>query len=141
LPEQNYPDVKTGETVTFRVAAYDKDSFTGTVSHIAGAVRDTRDVLVEATVPNADQKLLPGMFADVELTIGQENLPSVSKKAVFESNGKQNVFVVKDGLLEQRVLQPGPELGDRLSVRRGVVANERVVTPYDPALSNGQRVR
>ena len=141
LPEQNYPDVKTGETVAFRVAAYDKDSFTGTVSHIAGAVRDTRDVLVEATVTNTDQRLLPGMFADVELTIGQENLPSVPKTAVFESNGKQNVFVVVNGALEQRVLQPGPELGDRLSVRRGVVANERVVTPYNSALSNGQRVQ
>jgi hypothetical protein len=81
------------------------------------------------------------MFADVELTIGQDNLPSVPKTAVFEANGKLNVFAVKDGVLEQRVLQPGPELGARLSVRRGVVAGERVVTPYVPELQNGQRVK
>ncbi len=141
LPEQNYPDVKAGAAVTFRVAAYGKEPFTGTVSHIAGAVRETRDVLVEASVKNPDQRLLPGMFADVELTIGQDNLPSVPKTAVFEANGKLNVFAVKDGVLEQRVLQPGPELGARLSVRRGVVAGERVVTPYVPELQNGQRVK
>jgi RND family efflux transporter MFP subunit len=141
LPEQNYPDVKTGETVAFRVAAYGKELFTGTVLHIAGAVRDTRDVLVEATVKNPDQRLLPGMFADVELTIGQENLPSVPKTAVFQGNGKLNVLVVKDGALEQRVLQPGPELGDRLSVRRGVVANEQVVATYSSEFTNGQRVK
>jgi RND family efflux transporter MFP subunit len=141
LPEQNYPDVKSGESVGFRVAAYDKELFTGTVSHIAGAVRETRDVLVEAAVKNPDQRLLPGMFADVELTIGQENLPSVPKTAVFEGNGKLNVLAVKDGVLEQRVLQPGPELGDRLSVRRGVVAGERVVAPYNPELANGQHVK
>jgi RND family efflux transporter MFP subunit len=141
LPEQNYPDVKQDETVAFRVAAYGKDLFTGTVSHIAGAVRETRDVLVEATVKNPDQRLLPGMFADVELTVGSDNLPSVPKKAVFEGNGKQNVFVVKDGMLEQRVLQPGPEVGERLSVQRGVVAGERVVTPYAPELKNGLRVK
>ena len=141
LPEQNYPDVKTGESVDFRVAAYGKDLFAGTVSHIAGAVRQTRDVLVEATVKNPDQRLLPGMFADVELTVGHDNLPSVPKTAVFEANGKLNVLAVKDGILEQRVLQPGPELGERLSVRRGVAAGERVVTPYAAALKNGQRVK
>jgi RND family efflux transporter MFP subunit len=141
LPEQNYPDVKTGESVGFRVAAYGQELFTGTVSHIAGAVRETRDVLIEAAVKNADPRLAPGMFADVELAIGQENLPSVPKTAVFQGNGKLNVFVVKDGALEQRVLQPGPELGDRLSVRRGIVANEQVVAPFSAGLSNGQRVK
>lgn len=141
LPEQNYPDVKAGAAVTFRVGAYGKEPFTGTVSYIAGAVRETRDVLVEASVKNPDQRLLPGMFADVELTVGQDNLPSVPKSAVFEANGKLNVLAVKDGVLEQRVLQPGPELGARLSVRRGVVANERVVAPYVPDLQNGQRVK
>lgn len=141
LPEQNYPDVKEGESVSFRVAAYGKELFTGTVSHIAGAVRETRDVLVEATVKNPDQRLLPGMFADVELTVGTENLPSVPKAAVFDANGKQNVFAIQNGALEQRVLQPGAELGDRLSLRRGVVAGERVVTPYSSELKNGQRVQ
>jgi membrane fusion protein, multidrug efflux system len=141
LPEQNYPDVKVGESVVFRVAAYGEELFSGTVSHIAGAVRDTRDVLVEASVTNADGRLLPGMFADVELTVGHEPLPSVPKTAVFEANGKLNVFAVKDGALEQRVLQPGPELGDRLSVRRGVVTGEAVVAQYKPELKNGQPVK
>jgi RND family efflux transporter MFP subunit len=141
LPEQNYPDVKIGESVAFRVGAYGKDVFEGTVSHVAGAVRETRDVLVEASVKNADSRLLPGMFADVELTVGHETLPSVPKTGVFESNGKLNVFAVVDGVLEQRVLQPGPEMGDRLSVRRGVTAGEKVVAPYGAELKNGQRVK
>ena len=141
LPEQNFPDVKLGQGVGFRVAAYGNEPFSGTVSHIAGAVRETRDVLVEASVKNPDGRLLPGMFADVELTIGRDTLPSVPKAAVFEANGKLNVLAVKGGALEQRVLQPGPELGDRLSVRRGVVAGEAVVAAYSPELKNGQPVK
>jgi RND family efflux transporter MFP subunit len=141
VPEQNFPSVKLGAAVDFNVAAYGSDDFSGKVAHISGAVRDTRDIVVEASVANPEHKLLPGMFANVELTVGRETLPSVPKSAVFTSNGKQNVLVVKDGLLEQRVLQPAPELGGRVPVRRGVALGERVVGKYAPSLKNGQRVK
>ena len=141
LPEQSYSAVKVGQDVSFRVAAYGNQLFSGAVSHISGAVRETRDVLVEASVKNPDQKLLPGMFADVDLTVGTEILPSVPKAAAFEANGKLNVFAVQGGAVEQRVLQPGPEVQGRLSVRRGVVSGERVVATYSSELNNGQRVK
>ena len=141
VPEQNFPSVKLGATVDFRVAAYGAQRFDGKVAHISGAVRDTRDVIVEATVANPERRLLPGMFADVELTIGRETLPSVPETAVFESNGKLNVLVVKDGVLEQRVLQAAPELAGRVPVRRGVALGERVVGRYASNLKNGQRVK
>ncbi len=141
LPEQNFPDVQLGQNVGFRVSAYGNQLFSGSVSHISGAVRETRDVLIEASVKNPDHKLLPGMFADVELTVGRESLPSIPKSAGFEANGKLNVFVVEGGVLEQRALQLGPEVDDRVSVRRGVVAGEQVVKTYKPELKNGQHVK
>jgi membrane fusion protein, multidrug efflux system len=141
LPEQNFPDVKVGAEVSFRVGAYAPERFAGTVLHVSGAVRETRDVLVEAVVKNPDNKLLPGMFAEVELAIGKEALPSVPKSAAFEANGKTNVFVVKDGALEQRVLQAAPAVGDRIPVRRGIELGDRVVKAYVPELKNGQPVK
>lgn len=150
VPEANWPDLKQGADVVVRVSAYGDAAFHGKVSHIAGAVRETRDVLVEATVPNADHRLLPGMFADVALITGQRTLPSVPKTAVFEQNGKQNVFVVKDGRLEQRVLQIDVEgaahapasvsEAGRLPVLRGLEVGEQVVATYAKELSNGQAV-
>jgi RND family efflux transporter MFP subunit len=141
LPEQNYPDVQLGQPVAFRVGAYGDQLFSGAVSHVSGAVRQTRDVLVEASVKNPEHKLLPGMFADVDLTVGHESLPSIPKAAGFQANGKLNVFVVQGGALEQRVLQPGPEVDGRLSVRQGVVVGEQVVAEYRSELKNGQRVK
>lgn len=140
LPEAHWPDVKRGANVDFRVAAYGDAVFHGEVAFISGAVRETRDVLVEARVPNDDKKLLPGMFADVELIVGTEPLPSVPATAVFAQNGKQNVFVVKDGILEQRILQPLPELQGRVPVRKGVALGERIVASPTSQLSNGQSV-
>jgi hypothetical protein len=65
----------------------------------------------------------------------------VPKAATFEANGKLNVLVVTGGALEQRVLQPGPEVAGRVSVRRGVALGERVVASHQPGLKNGQRVK
>jgi membrane fusion protein (multidrug efflux system) len=141
VPEQNYPNVKVGAEVHFRVAAYGDREFAGKVSHISGAVRDTRDLLVEAAVPNVERQLLPGMFADIDLTIGQESLPSVPKSAVFEQNGKLNVYVVAGGKLEQRVLQSVGEFGDRVAVRDGVKNGEPVVATGVAKLENGQSVK
>jgi len=141
VPEQNFPDVKQNADVRFRVAAYGDQTFPGRVVHISGAVRDTRDVLVEAAVPNPDRKLLPGMFTEVALNIGQESLPALPKSAVFEQNGKLNAFVVKDGLLEQRVVQSAGTQGDQVSVRRGIKVGEQVVVADVDKLDNGQAVK
>jgi membrane fusion protein, multidrug efflux system len=140
LPEQNFPDVKVGAEVRFQVSAYRELTFDGKVAYISGAVRSTRDVVVEATVPNPERKLLPGMFADVEVTIGSEPLPTVPKSALFEENGKPNVFVVHDGTLEQRVVQTAPEQQGRVPVRRGVNVGDRVVSAKVDQLENGQAV-
>lgn len=140
VPEAHFPHLKLGAAVSFRVVAYGNEIFEGQVVHVSGAVRETRDVLVEAKVVNPDKKLLPGMFADVDLAIGKKRLPSVPMEAVFEQHGKKNVFVVKDGQLEQRVLHAGDEFEGRIPVLRGVVAGEQVVERYLPTLANGQRV-
>lgn len=140
VPEANYPDVKRDAPVAFRVAAYGEAPFQGKVVHVSSAVRDTRDIVVEAQVMNADKRLLPGMFADVSLNVGVKALPSVPKAAVFEQNGKKNVFVVSDGQLVQRVIQPEPEHEGRIPVVKGVTLGERVVGTYAPELRNGLKV-
>lgn len=141
LPEANYSHVRPGASVTFRVVAYPERPFQGTVTHISGAVRDTRDVLVEAQVENTDGKLAPGMFADVELTLGTQTLPAIPQTAVFQDNGKPNAFIVTDARLEQRVLQTERPWRQQVPVLRGVSVGERVVVAPEPHHYNGQPVK
>lgn len=140
VPEANYPAVKQGSEVRFRVVAYGDRDFIGKVVHIGGAVRTTRDVLVEAEVPNADSALLPGMFANVSLIVGKRQVPAVPVAAVFQQNAKPNAFVVKDGILEQRVLQVAEAHGQDIPVLAGIAVGEKVVAAYRPELANGQAV-
>jgi RND family efflux transporter MFP subunit len=142
VPEANVGEVKQGADVSFIVAAYPNQTYHGKVRFVSGSVRAaTRDLVVEAVVENADKKLFPGMFADVALSTGRRKLPSVPLAAVFERQDKRRVFVVKDGRLEERVLQPGPEANGRLSVEAGVKAGESVVTTKTDGLINGARVQ
>lgn len=139
VPEANIAQVQRGAPVTFRVVAFGDREFKGEVVHIGSAVRETRDLMVEAAVKNPEKVLLPGMFAGVELSIGKKSLPALPAAAVFEQNGKRNALVLVGGQLEQRVLQPLPALGDRVPVLDGVKLGERVVSPYSPDFTNGRQ--
>jgi membrane fusion protein, multidrug efflux system len=138
LPEANYPQVRIGSEVLFSVSAYPDKPFHGKVVHIGGAVRSTRDVLIEAGVDNVDGTLLPGMFADVGLVVGAESHPALPKEAVFTQNNKPNAFVLKGGFLEQRVLQVVESQGNLVVAKRGIEAGEQIVTPYRDELKNGK---
>ena len=72
------------------------------------------------------------MFADVELVVGSQRLPSVPKAALVPRDGQSRLFVVNDRRLEERVVALGPALGKRISVVDGVNLDERVVVS-DPS--------
>lgn len=142
VPEANVAEVKVGADAQFTVAAYKDRIFHGTVRYVSGAIRaSTRDLVVEAIVPNAERELYPGMFADVALATGTRKLPSVPVSALFERQEKKRAYVVKDGHLEERVLQLGPEKEGRVSVEAGLAANESVVIANPTKYTNGARVQ
>lgn len=140
VPEANYPAVKKDSEVSFRVVAYGDREFSGKVIHIGSAIRSTRDVLVEAAVDNADGELLPGMFANLSLIVGKKRVPAVPQAAVFQQNSKPNAFVVKDRVLEQRVLQVSAAKDGLVPVLAGISLGEPVVAAYKADLANGQAV-
>lgn len=140
VPEADYPSVKVGTEVRFGVVAYGDRKFEGKVSYLGGAVRPTRDVIVEATVGNEAGVLLPGMFASVRLPRGTTKLPAVPATALFEQNGKANLFVVEAGVLSQRVVQTEEKQGALVPIRRGLAVGDRVVAVHRPDLTNGMLV-
>jgi RND family efflux transporter MFP subunit len=142
VPESEVSKVKLDAEVRFTVAAFPNQQYRGKIRFVSGALRSTtRDLVVEALVQNPDKTLLPGMFADVELTTGTRKLPSVPQNAMLQRDGQAHAFVVVDGRLEERLLSLGPATGDRVSVLKGVVLGDQVALPPLDKLSNGQRLR
>jgi RND family efflux transporter MFP subunit len=134
--------VKEGADVSFTVSAFPGRKFTGKVRFVSGALRaSTRDLIAEALVSNSERLLLPGMFADVELVIGAQKLPSVPERALTEQDEQSRLFAVVGGRLEERIVAVGPRLDGRVAITRGVTENDRVVVSDLAGLSNGRKVR
>lgn len=170
LPEKYLPDISIKQRVRFSVAAYQGENFSGEVSAINAKVDgDTRNILVRALINNADKKLLPGMFASLQLVMEkQETVVSVPQTAISYSLFGNSVFVVTDkqmtekkitekkvekdanedkgskglaGLVVERVyVKVGRQKGDEIAIIEGVSVNQLVVTAGQLKLSNGASV-
>lgn len=149
VPESHLTKVKEGAEVLFRVASFPDRSFIGKIRYVGASVREsTRDLVVEATVVNKPDAastdktgiLRPGMFASVDIVVGEDSLPVVPKTSITEKDGRSLLFVVANGRVEERVVQTGVESGTNVSVVRGLSAGDLVVTHSESPLRNGLAV-
>jgi cobalt-zinc-cadmium efflux system membrane fusion protein len=128
--EQDLGLVEKGSDVAVRVPAYPSDSFPGKVVHV-GEVLDpaSRTVKLRCSVPNADHRLKPEMFAKLEL-LGAKGkkvllIPSTS---VLADGEKSRVVIVDGSVFRVRQVIVGPEIDGRVRVLDGLKPGERIVT-------------
>jgi RND family efflux transporter MFP subunit len=141
VPEANVATIKQETPVTFTVAAYGDNPFTGNVKFISPNVREsTRDMVVEALVPNTDGRLKPGMFSVAHVTLGDRVVPVVPQGALVRDETGARVFVVFERQIQERLVQLGATVGDVVAVNGGLKAGESVVVQPGPDVRDGARV-
>ena len=142
VPEDKIGSVAVNGEVRFEVSAFPGETFTGTVAFIAPDVRQTtRDLVFEATVPNPDGRLRPGMFATASLKLPDETLPTVTRKALRERGGVYYLMAVVAGHIEERVVQVGTERDGEVALVDGVRAGEVYVLEPSDQVKDGIAVR
>jgi RND family efflux transporter MFP subunit len=142
VPEAAVAAVRRGQKVSFSVQAYPDKRFDGVIAYVGPSLKaDSRALVVEALVPNADGRLQPGLFATarIELPAGKPSV-LVPAAAVRTEAGVSKLWVVKQGRAETRLVQLGREVGDRVQTVRGVAAGEQVVAAYTDSLQDGAAV-
>ena len=153
LPQAQLPLVAIGQKVTLAADAYKGITFEGKVNAINPKVdTNTRNVMIEATIPNPKRLLLPGMFATVKLNSGDEQrYLTLPQTAITYNPYGDTVFVVKESdkkddkgnavLTAQQVfVTAGPTRGDQIAILKGVEAGAQVVTSGQVKLKNGSPV-
>jgi membrane fusion protein (multidrug efflux system) len=142
VPEASLGAIHEGMSVTFNVAAFGDAKFVGTVRYISPNVREsTRDLVVEALVPNADGRLRPGMFAVAKLQLAERPEPVVNSKSVLHDDSEARIFVVgADKQIQERLVQLGEAKEDLVAVLSGVSPGESVVLQPGPNVRDGARV-
>ena len=130
IKERDIAAVKVGQDAIFTVLAYPQ-KFRGKVILVGNQVETgSRTLEVRIAVDNADGRLKPGMFADVEITTTiLENVLLIPDDALQTDGDEQIVFVALDGnKFEKRTVKLGLEQTGRVQILSGVKAGEKVVT-------------
>jgi membrane fusion protein, multidrug efflux system len=141
VPEASVGAVQQDMQVRFTVTAYGDQRFTGNVKYISPNLREsTRDLVIEAVVPNPDLKLKPGMFAVARIELGLKPHTVVPKAALVTDDTGSRVFVVAGAQVQERLVQLGEAVGDVVSVVDGLKAGEMVVLQPGPDVRDGAQV-
>ena len=112
---------------------------------------DTRNIRIQATLQNEDEKLRPGMFVNVEVVLpGKRKVLAIPTTAVLYAPYSDSVFIVEagpaegdraaQGQLRQQFVRLGASKGDYVSIREGLQAGQQVVSTGVFKLRNGQKV-
>jgi membrane fusion protein, copper/silver efflux system len=102
----------------------------------------TRTAKVRFEVANADEKLKPDMYANVELTMTLGTRLSVPQEAVIESGQKQLVFIHHGGgRLEPRVIKTGVKTASHYEVVGGLKEGDHVVTSANFLIDSESRLK
>lgn len=97
---------------------------------------------LELRVPNPDGRILPGMFARVELVKGVfKRALAVPLYAVITQGEKRFIYIEKDGRVERRNIQLGILVGWEVQVTSGLKPGDRVVVVGHRFLDDGQPVK
>ncbi|MEO8459346.1 MAG: efflux RND transporter periplasmic adaptor subunit [Dokdonella sp.] len=97
LPQRNLADLKVGQKVSLDLNAFAGKHFDGKVNAINPKIdTDTRNVMIEASLPNPDHLLTPGMFANVSIDVGgSKRYLTLPQTAVVYNPYGETVYVVK----------------------------------------------
>jgi RND family efflux transporter MFP subunit len=147
VPEKLAGAVHTGATVDVHVGAYPNEVFQGKLTRINPAVNpDSRSFEVEAMIPNPENKLKPGFFAQGSLPSEvEEKVVTIPQDAIKYVFGTYSVFVVNGGRLAERTIKLGSQnetpQGVRVEVVEGLRAGERIaLIPAGTTLYEGAPV-
>jgi membrane fusion protein, multidrug efflux system len=159
LPQQRLADVKVGMPVRITIEGLGGDPQDGTIAAIDPEIDSTtRTIKLRATVPNKQERLRPGMFANVSVVLPER--PSrvvVPATALVHAAYGDSVFVVEEkkdeaGRIEQgadgtpakaarqQFVRVGESRGDYVAILDGVAAGDTIVSAGAFKLRNGSGV-
>ena len=135
LFEKDLGRVKTGAEAMVTVDAYPGESFQGKLTYIAAVVdKESRTVQARVEVANSGGRLKPEMFATAAIrtsgtvgVAGKTKALLLPQEAVVLMQGQPTAFVEEHGGFEPRVVELGEKLRDRVVIKNGLQAGERVV--------------
>ena len=153
VPQQAVDQVRLGQSVVVKVDAFKDQTFAGEISAINPKVdAGSRNVQIRATLKNPDHKLLPGMYATVDIATGSpQSYITLPQTAITYNPYGDTVYVVDSKaadangkppqlIARQTFVTTGPTRGDQVAVLKGIDEGDLIVTAGQIKLHNGSTI-
>ncbi len=152
MPQKQLGEIKVGQQITAKTDTFPGETFTGKITVINPEVDTTTlNVRVRAKLENPHHKLLPGMYASVDIASGNpQRYITLPQTAVTYNPYGDIVYLVqaqgagekgKPALIAKQVfVTTGATRGDQVAVTKGIKEGDTVVTAGQIKLRNGSPV-
>jgi membrane fusion protein (multidrug efflux system) len=152
VPQQTAQQVRSGRALQVTSDDLPGAKFTGRVTAVDSVINEsTRNIQMQATLPNPNAKLRPGMYVQVQLALGASSqVISLPASAINYAPYGDSVFVVTHlqdpkgnsylGVRQQVVKIEGSR-GDQVGVISGISPGDEIVTSGVFKLRNGAAVQ
>ena len=151
LPQRELGRLKPGLLVRARDDGSNATVIEGTITAVNPEVDPaTRNIVVQATIDNPQERLRPGMYVSVSVVLpARRTVLTIPATAVVYAPYSDSVFVIENRedasgggqqILRQQFVQLGEKRGDFVAVRSGLVQGQSIVSTGVFKLRNGQSV-
>jgi len=139
VPENYSGNIAQGKQVIFHVPAHPGKNYTGKVARIPNSLDpQSRAMMVELDVANADASLSPGMYPTVDWPVAAgDNLLFVPATSVVTTTERTFVIAARNGHAHWIDVRKGPASGDQVSVRGELKPGDVVVKQATDEIREG----
>ncbi len=147
VPERFLSVLQIGQVVELEIAAYPEDIFSGKITAISPKVASkTRNIELQATLQNPENRLRPGMFTRVSVLLGGDTqVITLPRTAVDFLPYGNSVFVIEGSgeatTVRRHQVTTGRILENRVEILTGIKPGQQVVRTGQLKLRNGQLIR
>ena len=160
LPQKEVGNLTMGQVVNVTTDGFPGVEFPGKITAISPKVdTTTRNIVVEATFANPKRQMLPGMFANAQVDVGEKkHYLTLPQTAITYNPYGSTVFVVQTAqeaaaaakaasapapaassgfFVQQAFVTTGETRGDQVAILKGLKEGQQVVTSGQVKLKNG----
>jgi membrane fusion protein, multidrug efflux system len=151
LPQQDLDQIAVGKKIRLTAVGVAGAQLEGEITAIDSRLDEsTRNLMIQGTIANPDNKLRPGMFVNVDVVLPEKDAISIPASSINYAPYGDSVFVVKqmpgpDGKMSQAAQQQfvklGPTRGDQVSILSGLNEGDEVVSSGVFKLRSGAPVQ
>ena len=142
VPEKDVEKVKKGMNCSVELIAFQNKKFKGIVYKISPVLDPMSGTLeVRIKISNSKSLIKPGMFGSTNIIVKKHlNAIIIPVAALINRNGKNAIFVVKNGKADMRFPKFGIQQGESIEVVDGVKEGENVIVIGQQNLNQGDKV-